>query len=86
MIKKQDASKKPVKTITVSTLNENEAPIEIIAENIAKIAKAMETINSGRLKKRTVLILIQDITGCSLKDIDNILQAAQELDKHFLKS
>jgi len=39
---------------------ENPVPVEIIAESIEKIAKAMQIINNTRLTRRAIITLIHD--------------------------
>lgn len=60
-------------------------PLEILAEHIARLATVGEQIKHSKLKRRTILLLLKDITGIGIKDIDLILDALPLLGKKFLK-
>ena len=83
------------KTITVKTDEENPEPVEIIAEAIIEISKAMGRINNGRLSKRAIILLIHD--NCewigkhqgrhkpSQREIEAVLDSISSLQKAYVK-
>lgn len=72
-------------TITVKTNEENPEPVEVIAQSIITISEGIEKINQSRLKRRAVLLLINDITGVGLTTIEKVLDAAVKLKDHYIK-
>ena len=62
---------------------EEPLPLEIMEKAIVAISKIGEQINKSRLKRRAILILIRDVTGLPLNDIDAVLNALPELEKTF---
>lgn len=64
--------------------NEN-IPMEVLANSIVKIAEASEALRKSRLKERTLLLLIQDYTKLSQRDIKAVLDALPLLEVAYLK-
>jgi len=64
---------------------ENPVPVEIIAESIEKIAKAMQIINSTRLTRRAIITLIHDHSKVSKKQIEVVLNNLDRLEEIWLK-
>lgn len=75
-----------VKEIVIKKNEKNPEPMELIAASIIEISNAFKKMNSSQLKPRTIYLLIKDMTGISMGDIEKVLTAAQLLEKEFLKS
>lgn len=79
---KQAAIKQPVPPA-------EEVPVDVLADQIGRIADAADALLSSRLKRRTLLLLIQH--GCpsterpTLNQIDAILTSAHDRAKTHLK-
>lgn len=58
---------------------------EEIAEEIRKLSASIRRFRDGSLNQRCISILLRDVTGLKLIDINAVLDGAAELDKHFLK-
>ncbi len=81
--------KKPIlkdQIITVKVNEQNPEPLELIAKSIIELSDAFQKINSSSLKRRTIVLLLQDETKLPQKDINAILDAATKLKDTFLKS
>lgn len=78
---RQDARNK----ITLRVNEENPEPVELIAQSIIDVADAFKKIDSGKLKRKTIVILIQDITKLPQRDIEAVLNAAAQLKERYLK-
>jgi hypothetical protein len=72
-------------TITVNVKEENPEPLELIAKSIIDIADAFNKINSGPLKRHTIVLLLQDATKLSQRDINKVLDAAPKLKEYYVK-
>lgn len=71
--------------VVVKQNEENPEPMELIAASIIEISKAFQKLNSSRLKPRTLFLLIRDMTNLPLTTIEKVLNAAQSLEKTYLK-
>lgn len=78
-------SKKQDHPITIKQDEKNPIPTEVIAEAIVEISAAIKKLNNSKLKPRVVYLLIKDMTGVPLGTIETVLNAAQSLEKTFLK-
>jgi len=65
--------------------NKPEVSIEILAQSIEAIAKFGKELKNSRLKEKTILILIQSVTGLARADIKAVLDALPQLEAEFLK-
>lgn len=63
----------------------NEVPVEVLAADIEKIAKAAEALFASRLKPRTVFMLVSKMSGVGMKDVEYVLNSARQLAKEYLK-
>lgn len=76
--------KEPKMTIVPDTED-----LEILASSIVAVAEGARRLKASRLKDRAILLLIRDsIPGTmkiALSDIQNVLDAAANLDVKFLK-
>ncbi len=80
--------KKTIKTVSIKTDEENPQPVELIAESILEIAEAFKKINSSRLNKKAIVLLLQDAIGVSKinkREIELVLEYAPKLAEIFLK-
>jgi hypothetical protein len=64
---------------------ENPIPTEIIAESIVKIADGFEAMNKSKLTEKAVIILLQHSTGLPMGTIKQVLNAAQDLKRDYIK-
>lgn len=58
---------------------------EEVAEEIRKLSASIRRFRDGPLNQRCITILLRDITGLGLNEINAVLNGAAELDKKFLK-
>lgn len=67
-------------------VNENEPEsLELIADSIIRLSKAFESINNSSLKRKTIVLLLQDATKLSQRDINLILDSAPRLAEWYTK-
>lgn len=78
-------SKKTQQPVTIKKDEQNPEPMEIIASAIIEVSEAVKKINNSRLQPRVIKLLIKDITGLSLTDIEKVLNAAASLENMFIK-
>ena len=58
--------------------------IEQIAGNIASLAKAVSSLLNGPLKKRSLVILLASSSGCSQRQVEDVLKALENLESDWL--
>lgn len=68
-----------------SLVNPEVPDLDIIADEIIKIAEAMRSFSASRLKRETILLLIKSSTGISKDQIARVLNAAEALNENYLK-
>lgn len=71
--------------VNVKFNEENPEPIEIIAQSILELAKAMKKLDSTRLKRDTLVILLSAHSKIGKTDINIILNNLADLENTFLK-
>lgn len=76
------AATKLAKKIGGTDYREN---INQIADAIKAVADAARTLNASRLRRRAIVILIRDSVNVSIMDIENVLDAAENLSNKYLK-
>jgi hypothetical protein len=84
----KDQQKSPpakTQTITVKVNEENPEPLEVIAQSIVDISDAFKKINESRLSRKAVVLLLQDLTRLSQRDINLVLDAAPKLKQFYVK-
>lgn len=66
---------------------DNPIPVEIIAESIVQVAKGFQAMRNSKLSRRAIILLIKDSCpgNVPIADISNILDAAANLDKKYIK-
>lgn len=72
-------------TITVKTNEENPEPLELIAKSIIDLSDAFKKIETGPLKQKTIVLLLQDVTGLPRTAISKILEAAPRLKDYYVR-
>ncbi len=73
-------------TINLKTKEgEEELPLEILVEHIQKLSDAGVQIQNSRLKSRVIVLLLKDITGLGVREIEAVLFALPKLESQFLK-
>jgi hypothetical protein len=58
---------------------------ESIAKNIAALAKSVEGLLSGPLKRRALVILLANSSGLAQTHVDKVLTALADLEKDWLR-
>lgn len=58
--------------------------IEAIASNITKLARAVESLLNGPLKRKALVVLLASSSGHPQKTIEAVLKAVEELEKDWL--
>lgn len=58
--------------------------LEALATHIDQLSRACVVLDSSRLKRRAVLILLKDMTGLPLYRIEAVLDALPELSKRYV--
>lgn len=75
-------------TITIKTNEENPESIELIAQSIIQVSEAFEKINRSPLKRKAIVLLIQDAIGATKigkKEIELVLDYAPKLKDYYVK-
>lgn len=78
-------SKKTQQPVTIKKNEQNPEPMEIIAKAIIDVSRGFKKINEGPLNQRVVVLLIKDLTGLSIADIERVLNAAAKLERVYIK-
>ncbi len=82
---KTTETKAQTKTITVKTDEANPMDVTILADAIVAVSDAFEKLNSSRLTKRAIILLLHDLSKVNKGEIESILYYAPLLKKHFAK-
>ncbi len=61
-----------------------ELAFDEIADAVVKLSELGRQIQSSRLSKRAVLLLLKDMTGVSMADIEMVLDNLPNLEKRYL--
>ncbi len=72
-------------TITVKTDEQNPEPLELIAKAIIDVSDAFDKINKSQLQRRTVVLLLHDLTKIPKGQIEKILDNAPKLKGWYTK-
>lgn len=78
-------SKKTQQTVTIKKDVQNPEPMVVIAKAIIDVARGFKKINEGPLNQRVVILLIKDLTGLAIADIERVLNAAASLERKYIK-
>ena len=68
---------------------EKPVPVDVMEQAIVEIAARFKKLNASRLSRRAIVLLVQDAAGAGLVSrsaVEAVLDAAQNLDKYYLKS
>ena len=71
--------------ITIKQDAQKPEPMEVMAGAIVSISEAVKKLKSSPLKPRTLYILIKDTSGVPLSTIEKVFNAAESLEKTYLK-
>jgi hypothetical protein len=71
--------------VIVKKDTENPEPIEVIAKAILDLSKGMEKLNNTPIRRRVILLLLNDATGLPMGTIDKVLTALPYLKRDYLK-
>jgi hypothetical protein len=77
--------KSGTQTIAVKSDEQNPEPLELIAKSIIELSDAFKKIEEGPLAEKTIVLLLQDATGLTQRDIKAILHAAPRLKNWYVK-
>lgn len=77
--------KTTLQTIKIKSNDENPEPVEIIAKAIIDISVAFERIKNSRLSQKALVLLIQDQTRISQRDIIAILDIVPKLKDIYIQ-
>jgi len=64
-------------------VDDDEMGPELLASEIKKISDAAKELLSSKLSRRCILVLLNDATGISKRDIGEVLDAAADLEKTY---
>lgn len=74
-----------MKQVTVKKNEENPEPDQVIADHLRRISEAMRRLDSGPLKRHTLVLLLHDYSKVSKRDINLILDGIEALEQTYLK-
>ena len=79
-------SKTPTKKmVEVAQVEGAEVPVKVLAQAILDISAAMKKLLDGPLNRRALVLLIQDASGCSKRDISMVIDSIHALDQLYVK-
>jgi hypothetical protein len=61
-------------------------PVEELEAAIIQIGAGMEKLNSSRLTRRAIVVLLQDSSKQSRRNIECVLNALDQLESRYLKA
>lgn len=80
------AIKTKPQTVTVKRNEEKPEPVEVIAQAIIDVSAAFKKVNSSRLEKRAIILLIKDMNpNLTIGDINSVLYNAAKLEETYIK-
>jgi hypothetical protein len=59
--------------------------VHALEHAIGMLAHGMKALSDSRLRRSTIILLLQDATGLGKKQIDSVLTALSTLEKTYLK-
>ena len=78
-------AKKALSPVTVKKDEKNPEPVEVIAKSIIEISRGFQKMKDSRLNQRAIILLIKDLSGVQMGEIEKVLNAAASLEKWFIK-
>lgn len=73
------------KQIETEEQKRNRETVESIARNIATLARAVNSLLAGPLKKRALLVLLASSAGMSQQAVGQVLEALASMEKDWLQ-
>lgn len=58
--------------------------VESIAQNLTALARAVSGVLNGPLKKRALILLLASSSGCSQRQVEDVLKALENLESDWL--
>lgn len=58
--------------------------VETMAGNIANLAKAVSALLNGPVKKRALVLLLANSSGCTQHQVDAVLKALESMESDWL--
>lgn len=71
--------------VKVVQTDEQEIPVEILAESIKEIAAGVKKLRSGKLNDRAIILLISDNCNVGRPAIRKVLESMETLAATYLK-
>lgn len=71
--------------VVIKKNDKNPEPMEVIAEAIIEVSRGFKKLSNSKLQQRVIVLLIKDITGQSISDIEKVLYAATRLENKYIK-
>ena len=62
---------------------QQEQMVKEIANNISSLAKSVQTLLGGKLKRKAIIILLAQSAGMYQNEVDRVLVALENLEKNF---
>ncbi|KKN09704.1 hypothetical protein LCGC14_1044020 [marine sediment metagenome] len=78
-------ARKRRKKTAVAVVNDSGEPLEVIASAIVKLSKVAEAFQNSRLEERTIMLLMRDYTGLSMRHIKKVLDAIPLMADYYIK-
>lgn len=78
-------TKAKTKTITVKVDDQNPQSLELLATSIIELSEGVKKLLSSRITRNAIVVLLKDSTGLSARDINNVLEAVENLKKAYTK-
>ncbi len=77
-----------MRTTKIVQDKENPIPAEVIEQSIVDVAKGFRKMNSTRLSRKAIVLLVQHavgVTRINQRQVEDVLDAAESLDTKYLK-
>lgn len=75
---------KQVKPTETEEQKRNRETVESIARNIATLAKAVNALLTGQLKRKALVVLLANSSALPQREVDRVLTALADLEKDWL--
>lgn len=84
-LKSMKDTKTKNQTITVKVSENEPEELQLIAKSIIELSEAFKKIEKSTLKRKTIVLLLQDLTKLPQRDINLVLDVAPKLAQFYLK-
>jgi hypothetical protein len=71
--------------VTVKPDDQNPEPIEVLAKSIIDLADKFDRINSSKLNRKAIVLLLHDASKVNKRDIETILDVMPNLKQLYIK-